>query len=273
MANISELHEVYTVLNEKIKDLRRKDARIKGFEAELFRANKLSSLGEMAFSLAHEIKNPLIAIEGFAKRINKSATLEDAERHARLIEAEAERLSNVLVKLLEFARMDGPKKEHVTPYEIVDDTVLFMEHHLTRFKHVELKVEKEDGLPSLKVDKIHIQQALINIIQNAAQAMPEGGLITIHTGLRDGGEVAISVSDQGSGIKEEDVASIFESFFTTKPKGEGTGLGLPLTKRLVEANGGRIELDNRPGDGCTFTFLLPVDREDAAGDEAEKPEV
>jgi C4-dicarboxylate-specific signal transduction histidine kinase len=270
VANINELHEVYIALNEKIKDLRRKDARIKGFEAELFRMNKLSSLGEMAFSIAHEIKNPLIAIEGFAKRIEKSTDPEDADRHARLIEAEAERLSNVLAKLLEFARKDGPKKERVTPYEIVDDTVLFMEHHLTRFKHVELTVEKEEGLPPLSVDKIHIQQALINIIMNAAQAMSKGGLITIRTALRDT-EVAISVSDQGGGIREEDVGSIFESFFTTKAKGEGTGLGLPLTKRLVEANGGRIELDNRPGDGCTFTFLLPIDREAAAGEGAESP--
>jgi len=181
MANIKELNDVYDVLREKLKELKRRDERIKSFEEELIRANKLSALGELAGSIAHEIKNPLIAIQGFAKRIEKTNEPDKIEEYAGVIDKEAGRLSNVLMKLLEFSRMDEPNKEYVDVNEIVDDTVLFMEHHLTRFKNVELVVERKKDLPHIQVDKIHIQQALVNIVMNAAQAMPVGGVIEIKT--------------------------------------------------------------------------------------------
>ena len=256
-ANIRELNEVYTVLNEKIKDIRKKEARIRSFDDELIKANKLSALGEMASSIAHEIKNPLIAIQGFAKRIEKTTDPVKIEEHAKLIDTEAGRLSAVLVKLLDFSRMNGPKTEPVNPNEVVDDTILFMEHHLTRFKQVAVELDKGADLPLIEIDRIHIQQALVNIIMNAAQAMPQGGTITIRTASADG-TISISVSDQGTGIKEEDMERIFEPFFSTKGKGEGTGLGLSLTRRLVEANNGKIEVKSSPGKGSTFTLLLPV---------------
>ena len=256
-ANIRELNEVYTVLNEKIKDLRRKEARIRSFDDELIKANKLSALGEMASSIAHEIKNPLIAIQGFAKRIEKTTDPVKIEEHAKLIDNEAARLSAVLAKLLDFSRMNGPKTEPVNANDVVDDTILFMEHHLTRFKRVSVALDKGTELPDIEIDRIHIQQALVNIIMNAAQAMPEGGVITIGTASADG-TVSISVSDQGTGIKEEDLEKIFEPFFSTKGKGEGTGLGLSLTRRLVEANNGRIEVKSSPGKGSTFTLFLPA---------------
>ena len=256
-ANINELNGIYHVLDDRIKDLRKRDARIKGFEEELIRANKLSTLGELASSIAHEIKNPLIAIEGFAKRIEQAKDPEKIEQYAKVIKGEAERLSKVLTKLLDFSRMDEPKKEHTDPNGIVDDTVLFMEHHLTRFKNVTLTVEKEENLPYIEVDKIHVQQALVNIIINAAQAMPGGGGIHISTSLQDG-YIVLSISDEGIGIKAEDIPRIFESFFTTKAKGEGTGLGLSLSKRLIEANGGKIEIESTPGSGSTFRLFLPT---------------
>jgi signal transduction histidine kinase len=257
-ANVKELNEVYTVLNEKIKEIRRKEARIRSFDDELIKANKLSALGEMASSIAHEIKNPLIAIQGFAKRIEKTTDPVSIGDHAKLIDTEAARLSAVLAKLLDFSRMNGPKTESVNANEVIDDTILFMEHHLTRFKQVTLKLDKGTNLPAVVIDRIHIQQALVNIIMNAAQAMPQGGLITIRTASGDG-KVSISVSDQGTGIREEDLDKIFEPFYSTKVKGEGTGLGLSLTRRLVEANNGRIEVKSSPGTGSTFTLFLPAD--------------
>jgi signal transduction histidine kinase len=255
MANIKELNDVYDVLREKLKELKRRDERIKSFEEELIRANKLSALGELAGSIAHEIKNPLIAIQGFAKRIEKTKEPDKIEEYAGVIDKEAGRLSNVLMKLLEFSRMDEPNKEYVDVNEIVDDTVLFMEHHLTRFKNVALVVERKKDLPHIQVDKIHIQQALVNIVMNAAQAMPEGGVIEIKT-QNANGRISISVKDEGAGIKDEDMGKIFEPFFTTKKKGEGTGLGLSLSKRLVEANGGEIDVESKVGEGSTFRILL-----------------
>ena len=256
-ANIKELDDIYIVLDEKLKSLRSKDERIKGFEAELVRANKLSALGELASSIAHEIKNPLISIQGFAKRIAKTKDPDKIENYARLIDKEAERLTNVLVKLLDFSRMDEPKKEGVEVGEIVDDTVLFMEHHLTRFKNVGVSVEKDEKPGHVEVDKIHIQQVLVNLINNAAQAMPRGGTVRIRSGVKNGyGYIAIA--DEGEGIDPEIIDKIFEPFYTTKPKGEGTGLGLSLSKRLIEANNGKIEVTTHKGEGSTFTLFLPL---------------
>jgi signal transduction histidine kinase len=256
-ANIRELNEVYAALSEKLKELKNREKRIKAFEEGLARTDKLSDLGELAGSIAHEIKNPLISIQGFAKRIEKVREPEKIEEYANMIDREAGRLSNVLAKLLEFSRMDEPKKELVEINGLVDDTVVFMEHHLTRFKNVQLLLEEGKELPPVTVEKVHIQQILVNIIMNGAQAMPEGGTIRIATGREDG-YVTISVTDQGSGIRPEHMERIFEPFFTTKGRNEGTGLGLSLCKRLVEANGGQIEVESKLGEGSTFKLLIPA---------------
>ena len=258
-ANINELSEVYDALRGKLTELRRRNAKIKSFEAELTKANKLSALGELASSIAHEIKNPLISIQGFARRIGNTEDREKLEKYAKFIEQEAERLSQVLSKLLGFSRMDEPKKDILNLNDIVDDTVLFMEHHLTRFKNVEIVLEKEPDLPAVLVDKIHVQQTMVNILMNAAQAMPDGGKILIKTGRGDQ-HVFISITDSGVGIKEEDLERIFEPFFTTKEKEQGTGLGLSLCKRLIEANAGKIEVVSAIGNGTTFTIMIPVNQ-------------
>jgi len=256
-ANIKELNEVYEVLREKLNELRRRNEKIRVFEEKLVKANKLSALGELASSIAHEIKNPLISIQGFARRIGTTEDRDKLEKYAKFIEQEADRLSQVLTKLLGFSRMDEPKKDLLDMNEIVDDTVMFMEHHLTRFKNVELSIEKNSSLPMVSVDKIHVQQTMVNIILNAAQAMPEGGQIRIRTGANDQ-YVFIAISDTGMGIKEEDLENIFEPFFTTKEKEQGTGLGLSLCKRLIEANAGKIEVDSKVGKGTTFTIMIPI---------------
>lgn len=258
-ANIKELNEVYDALREKLTELRRRDARIKSFEGELIKANKLSALGELASSIAHEIKNPLISIQGFARRIGTTEDRDKLEKYAKFIEQEADRLTQVLTKLLGFSRMDEPKKDFLNMNDIVDDTVLFMEHHLTRFKNVEIAVEKEPDLPLVQVDRIHVQQTVVNILMNAAQAMPGGGKILIKTGRGDQ-YVFISITDTGVGIKEEDLEKIFEPFFTTKEKEQGTGLGLSLCKRLIEANAGKIEVESKVGEGTTFTIMIPINQ-------------
>jgi two-component system NtrC family sensor kinase len=258
-ANIKELNEVYDALREKLAELRRRDARIKSFEGELIKANKLSALGELASSIAHEIKNPLISIQGFARRIGTTEDRDKLEKYAKFIEQEADRLTQVLTKLLGFSRMDEPKKDFLNMNDIVDDTVLFMEHHLTRFKNVEIAVEKESDLPLVQVDRIHVQQTVVNILMNAAQAMPGGGKILIKTGRGDQ-YVFISITDTGVGIKEEDLEKIFEPFFTTKEKEQGTGLGLSLCKRLIEANAGKIEVESKVGEGTTFRIMVPINQ-------------
>ncbi len=261
LANIKELNEVYDTLQEKIRELRERDERIRSFDEVLTRANRLSSLGELAASIAHEIKNPLISIQGFAKRIETASDTDKIQKYASFIEKEAERLSKVLMRLLDFSHMSEPEKEQLDLNGILDDTILFTEHHLTRFKNIKLTVEKEENLPTVNADKIHLQQALINIVMNAAQAMPEGGPLVIRTGATEDRFVWISVTDSGVGIAKDDLNRIFDPFFTTKTRGDGTGLGLSLTKRLVEANGGTIEVESAEGEGSTFRMVLPAGEE------------
>lgn len=257
LANLKELNEVYESLRQKTEEIRERDARIRSFDEALTHASRLSSLGELAASIAHEIKNPLISIEGFAKRIEKSADLPKIKEYAAYIEKEADRLSHVLVRLLDFSRMSAPDREYLDLNALVDDTVLFTEHHLTRFRKVNLSVEEGRELPKVYADKIHVQQALINLMMNAAQAMPKGGRVFVRTGA-EGDYAWISVTDEGSGVEEEYLEKIFEPFFTTKARGEGTGLGLSLTKKLVEANAGKIEVASIRGHGSTFRLFLPV---------------
>ena len=257
LANVKELNEVYGTLREKIREIEERDARIRSLDEVLTRANRLSALGELAASIAHEIKNPLISIQGFAKRIEGASDPEKIRDYAGFIEKESQRLSAVLVRLLDFSHMSAPEKERLDLNGIVDDTVLFTEHHLTRFKHIDLALEKEESLPPVYADKIHLQQALLNIMMNAAQAMPEGGPLVVRTGFRPPGWVWLSVSDKGAGIEPEHLERIFDPFFTTKEKGVGTGLGLSLTKKLVEANKGKLEVESVKGQGSTFRIMLP----------------
>jgi signal transduction histidine kinase len=260
LANLKELNEVYDVLREKIREIGERDARIRSFDEVITRENRLSSLGELAASIAHEIKNPLISIEGFAKRIGTADDPAKIREYASLIKRESERLSAVLVRLLDFSRMAEPKREHIDVNGIVEDTILFTEHHLTKFRNISLTIDKAGNLPKILADKVHVQQALVNIIMNAAQAMPEGGPLTIRTGRTNGDYAWISVTDKGVGIEAGDLEKVFQSFFTTKAKGEGTGLGLSLTKKLVEANGGKIEVESVKGEGSTFRLLFPIVR-------------
>jgi signal transduction histidine kinase len=257
VASIEELNASYNALREKVKDIRERDKKIHDFTEVLTRANRLSALGELAASIAHEIKNPLISIQGFAKRIGQGQESQKVEVYAKFIEKEAERLSTVLVKLLDFSRMTEPNRESLDVNSLVDDTVLFLEHHLTRFRNIELKVEKDETLPAIYGDRVHIQQALVNLVMNGAQAMPKGGPLTLRTGRKDDFCAFIAVADKGTGIREEDMGRIFESFFTTKGAGEGTGLGLSLVKKLIEANEGKIEVESQVNVGSTFTLLLP----------------
>jgi two-component system NtrC family sensor kinase len=257
LANLRELEEVHHVLSEKIGQIKERDARIRSFDEILTRANRLSSLGELAASIAHEIKNPLVSIEGFAKRIGRAKDAEKVHQYAQFIEREADRLSKVLTRLLDFSRMSEPVREPLDLNETVDDTILFLEHHLTRFRNIDLTVRKGRRLPQVHADKIHVQQALINIVMNAAQAMSEGGPLVIETGTDRKRYAWIAVTDKGPGMDQETLKHIFEPFFTTKPKGQGTGLGLPLSKRLIEANSGEIEVKSAVGEGTTFRLLLP----------------
>ncbi|MHB1011981.1 MAG: GAF domain-containing protein [Desulfobacteria bacterium] len=236
----------------------------------LVQSEKLMALGEMAARIAHEIKNPLTAIGGFARRIvspKPGSGKPPVERYARIILKEVERLERIIDETLYFSR------ERVPSFRIVNLNVEIREV-LSMFREeleearISAVVDLSPDLPSISADPDQIRQVVWNLVSNAVQAVGGSGILTVCTHLADPAEaigVVLEVSDTGGGIPHDVVHNIFNPFFTTKAK--GTGLGLPIVHAIVEKHGGTIHLDNREGVGVAFSIFLPLfPKEGGAGE-------
>jgi two-component system, NtrC family, sensor histidine kinase HydH len=230
-------------------------------QGRLVQSEKLMALGEMAARIAHEIKNPLTAIGGFARRIvspRAGAGAHSLERYAQIILKEVRRLERIVNETLYFSR------EMVSAFRIVnlnaeirDVLSLFREEF--EEARISAVVDLSQDLPSISADPDQIRQVVWNLVSNAIQAMGGSGILTVATHLADPAEgtgVVLEVSDTGGGIARDVVHNIFNPFFTTKAK--GTGLGLPIVHSIVEKHGGTIHLDNREGVGVAFSIFLPL---------------
>ncbi|MHB1013051.1 MAG: GAF domain-containing protein [Desulfobacteria bacterium] len=227
----------------------------------LVQSEKLMALGEMAARIAHEIKNPLTAIGGFARRIASPPAgggTHSLERYAQIILKEVERLERIINETLYFSR------EMVSAFRIVNLNVEIREV-LSMFREeleearISAVIDLSPDLPSISADPDQIRQVVWNLVSNAIQAMGGSGILTVATHIADPTEedgVVLEVSDTGGGIPRDVVHNIFNPFFTTKAK--GTGLGLPIIHAIVEKHGGAIHLDNREGVGVAFSIFLPL---------------
>ncbi len=242
------------------RSLREFLARRREHEAEmasrLAHVDQLAHLGELAAGLAHEIKNPLAGIQGALEVLRDDAG-EDPDRahlYGEML-AELRRVNIILQRLLESGRPAPLRVIDVDPSTLVRDTVDLLAPGLRR-KSVQLTAELAPELPVLRVDPAKIRQVLVNLIQNAAEAMRDGGEVTVRAScLLSAGEVVLEVADNGPGIAAGDLERIFQPFFTTKFT--GTGLGLAISKSLVEQHGGRIEVDSEPGRGTRMFVFFP----------------
>jgi PAS domain S-box-containing protein len=235
--------------------------------AELQRAAQLSFVGELAAGLAHEIKNPLAGIQGAVDILIRRRDKNDPEVEAlEGMRHEVARIDNTVRALLERARPRLVSVRTTSLAEIVGRAVSLARAQLTNSHKQNMSIEFEppDDLIAIPIDPSQIEDAVLNLIINAIQASPEGGLVKVritkgqHQGfdeLED--EVSIEVTDNGPGISSEDLARIFNPFFTTRK--EGTGLGLPAVRRIARAHGGRVEVDSTPGEGSSFTIHLPTE--------------
>lgn len=228
---------------------------------QLLQSEKLMALGEMAAKIAHEIKNPLTAIGGFARRITSPKPgrgTPPVERYARIILKEVERLERILDETLYFS------KERIPAFRLADlngeiREALAMFREELEEARISTVIDLSPGLPALSVDPDQLRQVLWNLVSNAIQAMGQSGTLTVATrpaAPEEGAGVVFQVSDTGGGIPRDVVHNIFNPFFTTKAK--GTGLGLPIVHAIVEKHGGTIHLDNREGVGVTFSVFLPL---------------
>ncbi|MFO7155094.1 MAG: ATP-binding protein [Pseudomonadota bacterium] len=228
--------------------------------------DRLAALGEMAAGLAHEIRNPLGAIKGAAQYLAPAQVGDDDGEILQVIIDEVDRLNAVVTQFLDYARPVKPNVVPVDVNEVVDRTVKLLQVDLDESIAIELQLDPAG--PMAMSDPEQLKQVLVNLVQNAVQAMPAGGRITLSTGSshddpagfhlsgRSTDFVEIRVKDTGPGLPEEHREHIFVPFFTTK-KG-GTGLGLAISQRIIRSHGGTISAQSRPGEGAEFLIRLPA---------------
>lgn len=235
-------------------------------QQKLYLSQKMAALGELAGAVAHEINNPLGGILAFAQ-IMKREVPEDDEKHEFLqcIEDSANRCRNTVRNLLNYARFSPREERQLTTMgEVVKKSTTIIQNML-KMAGVEVDYanlsEGADQLP-LYINSNEVQGVVLNLITNATDAMPDGGRITVrvrHDETVVPATVVTTVSDEGEGIPLENMSKIFDPFFTTKEEGKGTGLGLSISYRVMQDNGGTIEVESVVGEGTTFTLTLPVD--------------
>lgn len=223
------------------------------------RTEKLVALGQLAAGIAHELNTPLGSILGYARLILKDKRL-DAQQKERLeiIAEQAKRSSAIIKGLLNFARHSNPSLKNIQDADINEILSSNLKLLQAEIEKRQIHVETDFGaIPLVKIDIRQIEQALINIILNAIQAVKESGKIGIKT-FAENDCIKIKISDNGPGIPEDIKLRIFDPFFTTKPVGEGTGLGLSISAGIISEHGGSIDVESVEGKGTTFIITLPV---------------
>jgi len=226
---------------------------IRAMEARMRAADRLASLGRMAANIAHEIRNPLASLSGAVEVLAAGAVDETRERLGNIVLKETDRLNTIIRDFLEYARPAPLNRVTLNVAEVVDEVLVLLEHRATPGT---LKVVREfPATLSWSVDRQQFRQVVWNLCLNALQAMPDGGELTVSmTGTT--GRLLVRVADTGEGITGDDLAHIFEPFYSTKI--DGTGLGLALVHRVVQDHGGEIDVQSRAGVGAVFTLTLPA---------------
>ena len=227
-------------------------------EEQLSRSADMASLGVMAGGIAHELRNPLGIISASAQLMMENPRDTRLRRQGlNKIYASTRRASLIIENLLKFSRPAGKwMKKEINLRLIIDETLALLENQISS-QHVDVLVTCPETLPRLAGSHEMLQQVFTNLILNACNAMPAGGLLTIAVAVNENGQVGISFKDTGHGISPENLEKIFDPFFTTMPVGEGVGLGLSVTHSIVQQHNGSIEVKSEVGKGSNFTVLLP----------------
>jgi two-component system NtrC family sensor kinase len=241
------------------REIAKKSDELKKSQDKLIHAEKLAAMGRLTKDVAHEIRNPLTAIGGFARILHKKATGEKEKKHAEIIVGEVARLEKILRDVLTFT---GDVRYHLEKHRVEDfvlEVVNIFEHTCSE-QSVTVAVAIEKDLPPILIDREQVKQAFSNLIANALEAMPHGGVLSITAGselLNGVRYVYVKVFDTGTGFDENKMSLIFEPFFTTQERGRGTGLGLSITRKIMEEHGGFIKAEGAKGKGSTFSLYFP----------------
>jgi two-component system NtrC family sensor kinase len=226
-------------------------------QAQLVQSAKLAATGQLAASIAHEINNPLQAVQSCVYLIADGAPADDPNvKYVDIARQELDRIARIVGRMLDFHHPDT-KERQATDINNLIENVLALAHKRLQHSHIVVQTDLAPDLPKIQAVGDHIKQVLLNLFLNALEAMPQGGILHVQTdSLGTGKEVIISIQDNGIGMEPGDLAHLFEPFYTTKPS--GTGLGLSISYDIVAQHGGEILVDSEPGQGTTFTIRLPM---------------
>jgi signal transduction histidine kinase len=228
--------------------------KLKDTQEQLVQAAKLAAIGELAANIAHEINNPLTSILGYAELMREEEDIESIMRDLEIIESESLRARDIVRQLLEFSKKWPLKISKIDINRLLKEVIELVSLNL---KDSEINiVEHFSHTPQISADASQLKQVFLNLLNNAVQSMSNGGTLSIGTAKIDN-SVMIEVSDTGTGIPDNVAQKIFEPFFTTK-KDRGTGLGLPISYRIIKKHGGKIEVKQRVDKGTTFRVILPI---------------
>jgi signal transduction histidine kinase len=236
--------------------------RLQAAQEELIVAERMATVGRLSLKVAHEVRNPISAIELNAEILQDivgSRPAQEADEASTLVAAirdQVKTLDALTEEYLTFARFPRPHFEEESVNDLVQEVAEFFRPLAIR-QGLELRVETDPAVPMMEVDRGLLRQAIVNLMKNGLEALSRGGELTLAS-HRDGDHVEVSVSDTGAGIADEVARRLFEPFFTTKP--QGSGLGLSITRQIVEEHGGELRWENRAGGGVRFILKLPIKR-------------
>lgn len=243
-------------VNRRYEDLVRVNRRLSEMQLRLADSERLAAAGQMAAALAHKIGTPLHSTLGHLQRLKRDTSTEKREERLKIIESQLERMVQSIQEVLETVRKPAPRMAPVEINPLLQGLLDLVMPGLS-FRGIEMRASFEERLPATLGDNGELQEAFLNLLTNAMDAMPNGGLLCLETRSNDG-TIRVTIADTGIGIAEADLQKIFEPFFSTKERGKGTGLGLSICRNIIRAHGGEIEAESRRGAGTTLIITLPV---------------
>ena len=249
-------------VTEKLKAryaLQEKADELASMTQQLWHASKLVIMGELAASVAHELNNPLATVSLRVEALMEQlAHDEQKQRSLRIIISEVERMANLVTNLLQFSRRNYRQISTIDVREELTRSIDLISFYL-RNRKIQLIQEFDESLAPVHADRQQLRQVFLNLMTNAGDAMPEGGVLTVRVhDQSESSRVVIELTDTGKGIAAADIKKVWEPFFTSKMEGKGTGLGLSICSRIVEEHGGTISLESEVGKGTTVSLALPV---------------
>ena len=263
---IGELAEAFNRMMEELREARENE---KVRQSQLAHMEKMAAIGTLAAGVAHEVNNPLGGILTCIENLRADpGDREMLERYLGLIEDGLRRIERTVANLLGFSRQRPPRPEPTSINHNLRHVVELADYQLRR-EGIEVRFELDESDPLAMADHFQMEQLFLNLVLNAIQAMPGGGVLTLSTEVRDGRIVA-SVADTGVGIPPEIRDRIFDPFFTTREVGKGTGLGLAVSYSIASAHGGSIEVESEVGKGSVFRVILPLLRDGGADEATEE---